>query len=45
VKVKLRPGPHRLHATLSGYYPAPSTRVHVGATEPTELTLHLVASH
>ncbi|MBI1948619.1 MAG: PEGA domain-containing protein [Deltaproteobacteria bacterium] len=45
VEVKLRPGPHRVHATMSGYYPAPSTRVQVGTTEPAEVTLHLVASH
>lgn len=43
--VKLRPGPHRVRASMSGYYPAPETRVQVGATEPAELTLHLVASH
>lgn len=43
--VKLRPGPHRVRASLSGYYPAPETRVQVGASEPAELTLHLVASH
>lgn len=45
VKVKLRPGPHRMRATLTGYYPGPDTRVQVGATEPPEVTLHLVASH
>lgn len=45
VTVKLRPGPHRLRAALSGYYPAPETRVQVGSAEPAEVTLHLVASH
>lgn len=45
VVIKLRPGPHRMHATLPGYYPAPEQRVQVGATEPSEVTMHLVASH
>jgi len=45
LKVKLRPGPHRMRASLTGYYPGPDTRVQVGATEPPEVTLHLVASH
>lgn len=45
VAIKLRPGPHRMHATLPGYYPAPERRVQVGATEPTDVTMHLVASH
>ncbi|OGQ10245.1 MAG: hypothetical protein A2138_15140 [Deltaproteobacteria bacterium RBG_16_71_12] len=45
VALTLRPGPHRMHATLSGYYPAPEQRVQVGATEPGEVTIHLVASH
>lgn len=42
---KLRPGPHHVRAILSGYYPAPDERIQVGATEPTEVTLHLIASH
>lgn len=45
VALKLRPGPHRMHATLSGYYPAPEARVQVGAAEPPEVTIHLIASH
>lgn len=44
-QIKLRPGPHRVRGALSGYYPAPETRVQVGASEPAELTLHLVPSH
>ncbi len=45
VTIRLRPGPHRMRATLTGYYPGPDTRVQVGATEPASATLHLVASH
>src|SRR5688572_20494382 len=45
VTIKLNPGPHRLRASLSGYYPPPETRIQVGATEPREHTLTLVASH
>ncbi len=44
-KVKLNPGPHRLRASMSGYYPAPETKIQVGASEPKEHTLTLVASH
>lgn len=44
-KVKLNPGPHRLRASMSGYYPAPETKIQVGATEPREHVLTLVASH
>jgi hypothetical protein len=43
--VKLNPGPHRLRASMSGYYPAPETKIQVGASEPKEHTLTLVASH
>jgi hypothetical protein len=43
--VKLNPGPHRLRASMSGYYPAPETKIQVGASEPREHTLTLVASH
>ena len=43
--VKLNPGPHRLRASMSGYYPAPEMKIQVGASEPREHTLTLVASH
>ena len=43
--VKLNPGPHRLRASMSGYYPAPETKIQVGAEQPKEHTLTLVASH
>ena len=43
--VKLNPGPHRLRASMSGYYPAAETKIQVGASEPKEHTLTLVASH
>lgn len=43
--VKLNPGPHRLRASMTGYYPAPETKIQVGAGEPKEHTLTLVASH
>jgi hypothetical protein len=43
--VKLNPGPHRLRASMSGYYPAPETKIQVGASEPREHVLTLVASH
>lgn len=45
VTVRLNPGPHRLRAAMSGYYPAPETKIQVGASEPKEHTLTLVASH
>ena len=45
VTVKMNPGPHRARASMSGYYPAPETRFQVGATEPREVTVTLVASH
>ena len=45
VKVKLNPGPHRLRASMNGYYPPPETRFQVGAGEPHEVTINLVASH
>lgn len=44
-KVKLNPGPHRLRASMSGYYPAPESKIQVGASEPRAHTLTLVASH
>lgn len=43
--VKLNPGPHRLRASMSGYYPAPETKIQVGKSEPRQHTLTLVASH
>lgn len=43
--VKLNPGPHRVRASMSGYYPAPETKIQVGASEPREVTIPLVASH
>lgn len=43
--VRLNPGPHRLRASMSGYYPAPETKIQVGASEPREHVLTLVASH
>ena len=43
--VKLKPGPHRLRASMSGYYPTPETKIQVGASEPKEHLLTLVASH
>ena len=43
--VKLNPGPHRLRASMSGYYPTQDTKIQVGEGEPTQHTLSLVASH
>ena len=43
--VKLNPGPHRLRASMSGYYPTQDTKIQVGEGEPTKHTLSLVASH
>jgi hypothetical protein len=43
--VKMNPGPHRARASMSGYYPPPETRFQVGASEPREVTINLVASH
>lgn len=45
VTVRLNPGPHRVRASMSGYYPTPETRVQVGAFEPRDIVLSLVASH
>ena len=39
-RVKLNPGPHRLRASMSGYYPAPETRIQVGASEPPRAHAH-----
>jgi hypothetical protein len=43
--VKLNPGPHRIKAVMSGYYPAADTKIQVGQGEPTEHMLTLIASH
>lgn len=43
--VKLNPGPHRVHASMNGYYPAPEVRMQVGASEPREIVIPLVPSH
>lgn len=45
VTVQLNPGPVRLRATLSGYYPAPETRVVVERGTAATHTIALVASH
>jgi hypothetical protein len=45
VTVSLNPGPARLRATMSGYYPAPETRIVVERGTATTHTLALVASH
>jgi hypothetical protein len=43
--VKLNPGPHRIKAVMSGYYPSTETKIQVGSTEPREHVLTLIASH
>ena len=43
--VKLNPGPHRLRASMSGYYPAPETKIVVERGTAATHTLPLVASH
>ena len=45
VTVQLNPGPVRLRATMSGYYPAPETRVVVERGTAAIHTIALVASH
>jgi hypothetical protein len=45
VTVPLAPGPHRLRATLSGYYPAPETKIVVERGVAATHGLALVASH
>jgi hypothetical protein len=45
ITVQLNPGPVRLRATLSGYYPAPETRVVVERGTAATHTIALVASH
>lgn len=43
--VKLNPGPHRLKASMSGYYPSAETKIQVGSGAPREHVLTLIASH
>jgi hypothetical protein len=43
--VTLNPGPHRIKASLSGYYPASEQKIQVGQGAPLTHTLTLVASH
>ncbi len=45
VTVKLSPGPHRLRASMSGYYPVQETKIVVERDTPATHTLTLVASH
>lgn len=45
VTVKLNPGPHRLRATMSGYYPVQETKIVVERGVAQTQTLTLVASH
>ena len=45
ITLKLNPGPHRLRASLSGYYPAPETKIVVERGAAATHTLPLVASH
>lgn len=45
VTVPLNPGPHRLRATMSGYYPAPELKIVVERGVPVTHALSLVASH
>lgn len=45
ITVSVKPGPHRLRASMSGYYPAPETKVVVERGAPATHTLSLVPSH
>jgi hypothetical protein len=45
VTLKLNPGPHRAHASMNGYYPAPEARFQVGADQPRSVSIALMASH
>jgi hypothetical protein len=45
VTVQVRPGPHRVQAMMSGYYPAPEVRVVVERGVPASARVQLVASH
>jgi hypothetical protein len=45
VTIGLNPGPHRLRATLSGYYPAQEVRIVVERGKKQSHTISLVPSH
>ncbi len=45
VTVQVRPGPHRVQAMMSGYYPAPEVRIVVERGVPASASVQLVASH
>ncbi len=45
VTVQVRPGPHRLRASMSGYYPAPETKIVVERGTAATHALSLVPSH
>ncbi len=45
VTVQVRPGPHRVQAMMSGYYPAAEVRVIVERGVPSSTSVKLVASH
>ena len=45
VTVSVKPGPHRLRASMSGYYPAPETKIVVERGAASSHTLSLVPSH
>ncbi len=45
ITVQVKPGPHRLRASMSGYYPAPETRIVVERGAASSHTLALVPSH
>jgi hypothetical protein len=45
VTVSLNPGPARLRATMSGYYPPPETRIVVERQTAATHAIALVASH
>ena len=45
ITVQVKPGPHRLRASMSGYYPAPETKIVVERGAASSHTLSLVPSH
>ncbi len=45
VTVQVRPGPHRVQAMMSGYYPAAEVRVVVERGVAASVSVQLVASH
>jgi hypothetical protein len=45
ITVSLNPGPARVRATMSGYYPPPETRIVVERQTAATHTIALVASH